>query len=182
MKDPPTFFDRYQMPGFRITAADACLTQDMVMFVYYSKGKRYFSYPETVSLVNFLNNSCPMTGDYRFCIPTDTEYRQIIAKYGHRDGNCHSYHLASSLGFGFYGTIGTLITLEEYNKNPQNFNYRQAIGYGVVGNYWCEGTDEHEGQVATMHLRACGEPTFCYNILDGGANIGCSVRLIGKRW
>lgn len=181
MKYPSICFDRYKMPRFHIASTDLCLTDDLSAYWEYIKDKKYFSYSEITLLIDFLNSGCPTAG-YDFDIPTDEEYEQIIAQYAHKNGICHSYHLASELGFGFYGTIGIILPVEEYNKNPQGFNYRQALGYGVTGSYWCKGTGAHKGEAVIMQLNSCGAPTFCRGVVDNGANIGCSVRLIGRPW
>ena len=181
MKYPSICFGRFKMLEFGIATTDICLAEDMSRYRFYSKGKKYFSYKEAQSLVDFLNSGCPPAG-YDYYIPTDKEFEQIIAEFGHKDGICHSYHLATALGLGFYGSIGILTTLEEYSKAPQNFNFRQAIGYGVTGYYWCRGTGEYEGQASALCLNSCGEPTFCRNFAENGDHIGLSLRLIGRPW
>ena len=181
MKYPSICFDRFKMPEFSIATTDICLTEDMSRYRFYSKGKKYFSYEEAMLLVDFLNSGCP-TGGYDYDLPTDEDFKQIIAKYGYKDGICHSYNLATALGLGFYGSIGILTALEEYNKSPLDFTHRQAIAFGVTGHYWCKGTGEYEGQASIFCMNSCGEPTFIRNVLDNGKHIGCSVRLIGKPW
>ena len=181
MKYPSIRFDRFKMPEFSIATTDVCLTEDMSRYYFYSKGKKYFSYEEALCLTDFLNSGCPTSG-YDYDLPTDEEFKQIIAKYGYKDGICHSENLATALGLGFYGSIGVLTTLEEYNESPLKFNYRQAIAYGVTGYYWCKGTGEYKGQASILCMDSSGEPTFIRNIQDNGDHIGCSVRLIARPW
>lgn len=176
---PSICFDRFKMPEFSIATADLCFSEDMSTYGNYIKGKKYFSYHEVMILLDYLNGGCPVTG-YWFDIPTDEEFEQIIAKYGHKDGTCHSYHLATALGMGFYGSIGILTDLENYNKDPQKFVYSQALGYGTTGQYWCKGTGGYKGQASAICLNSCGEPSFCRDFTDHGDHIGLSVRLVAR--
>ena len=177
MKYPSIHFDRFEMPEFKIATTDLCIIEDISK--EYKKDKKYFSYHEIMRFIDFLNSGCPTNG-FWFDLPTDKEFEQIIAKFGYKDGNCHSFHLATAFGLGFYGSIGILTTLEEYNSSPQDFIYSQAIGYGVTGYYWCKGTGEHKNQASALCLNSCGEPSFCRDFTDRGKHVGHSVRLIAR--
>lgn len=180
MKYPSICFDRFKMPGFAIATTDLCHTDDLAKYCRYTKGKKYFSYEEAMLLVDFLNSGCPVA--FTYDIPTDEQFEQIINKYGHKDGICHSFNLATALGLGFYGSIGIITTLEQYNKSPQDFVCSQALGYGVTGHYWCKGTGKYKGQAGILCMNSGGEPTFIRSIQDNGDHIGCSVRLIARPW
>lgn len=180
MKYPSICFDRFNIPGIAIATTDLCHTEDLVNYYRYIKGKKYFSYEEAIFLVDFLNSGCPVA--FTYDIPTDEQFEQIITKYGYKDGTCHSFNLATALGLGFYGSIGIITTLEQYNKSPQDFVYSQALGYGVTGYYWCKGTGEYKGQASILCMNSSGEPTFIRSIQDNGDHIGCSVRLIARPW
>lgn len=185
MKNPAIFFDSFQMPRFDIAAGDLCLTGDLTMpsGTVYKKGKKYFTYPEIIEILSYANCRVLKRGEtsrYLLDLPTDEECKMIIEKFAHRDGNCHSYHLATSLGLGFYGTIGFSESIEDYNESPQDFIYSQAICYNVTGGYWCKGTGEFAGQASVLRLNSCGEPTISKIVFDNGARIGESVRLIRR--
>ena len=77
--------------------------------------------------------------------------------------------------------MGIISSVDVYNKPPQDFVHSQALGYGVNGGYWCRGTGKHEGESMILHLNSKGRPMICKGVIDDGANIGCSVRLIRRR-
>ena len=131
-------------------------------------------------LIDFLNSGCPIADIYD--IPTDEEFEQIVAKFGHTDGAYHSFQLAKTLGLGFYGSIGTFISLEDYNQAPQDFNGAQAIGYGTVGFYWCRGTGRYKRQASYVRLDSNGEMSICRIPTEDCNRIGLSVRLISRPW
>lgn len=185
MKHPSICFDRYVLPKFYIASADLYLTKDIVMpdGTVYRRGKKYFSYPEALNIIGFMNYQNVTKNsvyDYLYDLPTSEEYKQIIGRFGFKDGILHSYHLATGLGLGFYGSIGIIRTLDEYNQSPQDFIYEQALGYGATGHYLCKGVDEYEGRAGALCMRSCGAPNFMQDIVDDGANVGYSVRLIQR--
>ena len=182
MKHPSIRFDRYVLPKFCIASADFCLTKDITMpdGTVYRQGKKYFSYPEILSIIEFMNLLNHKTCGYLIDLPTYEEYEQIIGRFGFRDGAIRSYHLASALGLGFYGSIGIIRTLDDYNQSPQDFTYEQAIGYGITGYYLCKNTDRYEDQASILCMNSCYEPSFIQSIIDNGANTGYSVRLVKR--
>lgn len=180
MNCPSICFDRHHMPGFDIAAADLCLDDNYEFLngMFFRKGAKYFSFPDLKELIAHLKLYAQIPDDCD--IPTDVECEQIIAAYGWKDGICHSNNLASELGLGYYGYIGIISSIDAYSRAPRKFHYSQALGYGVTGSYWCCGTGEHEGEAMILHLNSSGEPIICRGVIDNGAHIGCSVRLIRR--
>lgn len=186
MKDLSICFDYFKTPEFDIATADLVLVEDIVMpngFVY-KKGKKYFTRPEIADIIGYFNYQVYLkdsahTG-YLIDLPTKKECADIVQIFGNKDGSYHSYHLASRIGMGFYGSIGIITTMEEYNLAPENFIYSQAIGYGVTGNYLCGSVSTYPGHAQMLCLNSCGGPTFIDDVFDNGAKTGCSVRLIRR--
>lgn len=180
MKDLSICFDRYALPGFRITTEDLCLKEDVLLpdDTIFKAGTKYFTYPDLKALLWHLKTTgqIPDSCD----IPTDEECEQIIAAFATKDGFNHSFNLATSLGLGFYGSIGIISSIEEYQAAPQKFHANQAIGYGVSGNYWCHGTGDRSSKACALWLHASDAPSFVKGVINNGADIGYSVRLIQR--